>query len=104
MIALVLFAAAFVGGALNSLAGGGTLVTLPALLFAGLTPIDANASSVVALFPGSFTAAWAYRRSILSITEFSVRSVLVINLIGGLIGAPFSCPRRPASSLVWSRP
>jgi uncharacterized protein len=84
---LALIAAAFLGGALNSLAGGGTLVTFPALLFAGLNPIDANASSVVALFPGTFAAAWAYRRSILAITEFKLRDILVLNLIGGLIGA-----------------
>ena len=50
MTTVVLIAAAFLGGALNSLAGGGSLVTFPALLFAGLNPIDANASSVVALF------------------------------------------------------
>jgi len=56
---IVLIAAAFLGGALNSLAGGGTLVTFPALLFAGLSPIDANASSVVALFSGTFAGAWA---------------------------------------------
>jgi uncharacterized membrane protein YfcA len=87
MTAIILFIAAFVGGALNSLAGGGTLVTFPALLFAGLNPISANASSVVALFPGTFTAAWAYRRSIFSITEFSVRKVLVQSLVGGLLGA-----------------
>ena len=40
---IVLTAAAFLGGALNALAGGGSLVTFPALLFAGLSPIDANA-------------------------------------------------------------
>jgi hypothetical protein len=87
MTTLVLFFAAFIGGALNSLAGGGTLVTFPALLFAGLNPIDANATSIVALFPGAFTAAWAYQRSILAITEFSVGSGLVLSLIGGLVGA-----------------
>lgn len=87
MTALALIAAAFLGGALNSLAGGGTLVTFPALLFAGLDPIGANASSVVALFPGTFAGAWAYRRSILGISEFSVRGFLVLSLIGGLIGA-----------------
>jgi|SRR6185312_1328721 len=85
--ALLLFAAGFVGGALNSLAGGGTLVTFPALLFAGLNPIDANASSVVALLPGTFAGAWAYRQSILAITQLKVRSVLFLSLIGGLIGA-----------------
>jgi uncharacterized membrane protein YfcA len=84
---IALTAAAFLGGAINALAGGGTLVTFPALLLAGLSPIDANASSVVALFPGTFSSAWAYRRSILGITEVSVRSLLILSLIGGLLGA-----------------
>jgi uncharacterized membrane protein YfcA len=82
-----LIVAAFIGGALNSLAGGGTLVTFPALLFVGLNPIDANASSLVALFPGTFAAAWAYRHSILAITELNVKVFLVLSFIGGLIGA-----------------
>jgi uncharacterized membrane protein YfcA len=84
---IVLSAAAFLGGALNALAGGGSLVTFPALLFAGLSPIDANASSVVALFPGTFSSVWAYRRSIFGITEVSVTSLLLLSSIGGLLGA-----------------
>jgi len=84
---VILIAAAFLGGALNSLAGGGTLVTFPALLFAGLNPIDANASSVVALFSGTFAGAWAYRRNILAVAEFSVLGLFVLSLVGGLIGA-----------------
>jgi uncharacterized protein len=87
MTTIVLIAAAFLGGALNSLAGGGTLVTFPALLFAGLNPIDANASSVVALFSGTFAGAWAYRRNILAVAEFSVLGLFVLSLVGGLIGA-----------------
>jgi uncharacterized membrane protein YfcA len=84
---IVLTAAAFLGGALNALAGGGSLVTFPALLFAGLNPIDANASSVVALFPATFVSAWAYRRSIFDVTEVSVTGLSVSSLIGGLLGA-----------------
>jgi uncharacterized membrane protein YfcA len=84
---IILMVAAFLGGAVNALAGGGSLVTFPALLFAGLNPIDANASSVVALFPGTFSSAWAYRRTITGITEVSVTRFLVISLIGGLVGA-----------------
>ena len=68
---IVLTAAAFLGGALNALAGGGSLVTFPALLFAGLNPIDANASSVVACFlersPASgriAEASWASPKSV----------------------------------------
>jgi uncharacterized protein len=84
---VVLIITAFLGGALNSLAGGGTLVTFPALLFAGLSPIDANASSVVALFSGTFAGAWAYRRNIIAVAEFSVLSLFALSLVGGLIGA-----------------
>ena len=87
MTTVILIAAAFLGGALNSLAGGGTLVTFPALLFAGLNSIDANASSVVALFSGTFAGAWAYRRNILAIAEFSVLGLFILSLVGGLIGA-----------------
>ncbi len=87
MTTVLLIAAAFAGGALNSLAGGGTLVTFPVLLFIGLDPIAANASSIVALFPGTFAGAWAYRRKILAITEFSVGAFVALSLIGGLIGA-----------------
>src|SRR5216684_7840952 len=87
MTTIVLIAAAFLGGALNALAGGGSLVTFPALLFAGLNPIDANASSVVALFPGTFSSVWAYRRSILSITEVNVTGFVILSLIRGLLGA-----------------
>jgi uncharacterized protein len=84
---IVLTAAAFLGGALNALAGGGSLVTFPALLFAGLNPIDANATSVVALFPGTFSSVWAYRRNILGITEVSVTGFVILSLLGGLVGA-----------------
>ena len=84
---IVLTVAAFLGGALNALAGGGSLVTFPALLFAGLNPIDANATSVVALFPGTFSSVWAYRRSILGITEVSVTGFVILSLLGGLVGA-----------------
>ena len=84
---IVLTAAAFIGGALNALAGGGSLVTFPALLFAGLNPIVANASSVVALFPSTFTSVWAYRRSMAGVKEVSVTALAVTSAIGGLAGA-----------------
>jgi uncharacterized membrane protein YfcA len=84
---LVLIGAAFLGGVLNSLAGGGGLVAFPALLFAGLNPIDANASANVALAPGSVSSAWAYRRKILGIEDINVKLFLAISLVGGLLGA-----------------
>jgi len=84
---IALTAAAFLGGALNALAGGGSLVTFPALLFAGLNPIDANASSVVALFPATFASIWAYRRRVFDVTEVSVTGLSIVSLIGGVLGA-----------------
>lgn len=84
---IILTAASVVAGVINSLAGGGTLITFPALLFAGLNPIHANASSVVALMPGTFSGAWAYRDKILTVTEVSVTRFVAVSLVGGFLGA-----------------
>jgi uncharacterized membrane protein YfcA len=45
-----------ISGAVNSIAGGGTLLTFPALLGLGVAPVAANATSTVALWPGSFAS------------------------------------------------
>ena len=60
---VLLIAAAFAGGAVNSIAGGGTLLTFPGLL-AVLSPVMANATSTMALVPGTFGAVWAYRQEL----------------------------------------
>ena len=65
----LLVLAAFVAGVVNAIAGGGAFITFPAMVFAGIPPVLANASSTVALFPGQATSALAYRRDILGITE-----------------------------------
>ena len=57
----LIFLAATIGGAINSIAGGGTLVTFPAIVWLGVPPVAANATSTVALWPGSFGSMWAYR-------------------------------------------
>lgn len=83
---LVLFAAALFGQALNSVAGGGSFITFPALLFAGVAPIEANATSTIALWPGALASAWAYRRDFAA----SRRVVIVLSvasIVGGLAGA-----------------
>jgi len=83
----VLTVAGFIGGILNALAGGGGLIAFPALLFAGLNPIHANASSIVALVPGNISSVWAYRRKILAIEHINVKAFLALSLLGGLLGA-----------------
>jgi len=59
---LLVFLAAAAGGAINSVAGGGTLITVPTLIWLGVPAINANATSTVALWPGSLSGAWGFRR------------------------------------------
>ncbi|EWY38973.1 membrane protein [Skermanella stibiiresistens SB22] len=83
----LLVVAAFAAGVVNAIAGGGAFITFPALIFAGVPPVLANASSTVALFPGQATSALAYRRDILGITQFSLPAFIGLSLVGGLVGA-----------------
>src|ERR1035437_3722087 len=62
--AAVAFGAAFLAGAINSVAGGGTLVSFPALIWLGLGSVTANATSTVAIWPGTLGSAWGYRREL----------------------------------------
>jgi uncharacterized protein len=91
-ILVLLFAAAFVAGAMNSVAGGGTLLTFPALL-AILTPLYhekagawANATSTVALLPGSIAAVWGYRKEMQE-AKSSAWRLMPSSVIGAVIGS-----------------
>lgn len=86
--ALILLVAGFIAGAVNSVAGGGTFFSFAALLMAGLPPITANATSAVAVVPGSISALAAYgRESIFLWHQFKWLAVLsfVASLIGALL-------------------
>ena len=72
---------------MNAMAGGGSFVTFPALVFSGVPSINANVSSTVALFPGSFASAWAYRDEFSATEGLSVKALLPVSLAGGLVGA-----------------
>ena len=61
---MALLLAGLAAGALNAAGGGGTFVALPALVAAGLPPVTANASTTVALLPGSVASAWTCRRDV----------------------------------------
>lgn len=84
---LLLMLAGFIAGAMNSAAGGGSFVSFPALVFAGVPSVAANASSTVALFPGAVTGSWAYRHDFQSFEGISVRALLPVSVAGGLSGA-----------------
>ncbi|HEY6188397.1 MAG TPA: sulfite exporter TauE/SafE family protein [Pyrinomonadaceae bacterium] len=82
----LMFAAAFVAGGINSIAGGGTLVTFPVLLWLGLDPKVANATSTVALWPGFFGGVFGFRREISDSREHLLW-LGITSLIGGAVGA-----------------
>ncbi len=84
---LLLGGAAFGGGVMNAVAGGGSFLTFPALVYTGVPSVVANASSTVALFPGSFASAWAYRQDFSRNDGISFRGLLLASLAGGLTGA-----------------
>jgi uncharacterized membrane protein YfcA len=79
--------AGFFAGAMNAVAGGGSFLTFPALVFTGVPSIVANASSTVALFPGSFASAWAYRDRFRNFDGISLPVLLTVSLAGGATGA-----------------
>lgn len=86
----LLFAAAFIAGAINSVAGGGTLLTFPTLLavLGGVPngPIIANGTSTVALVPGSLSAFWGYRGEMRGARR-ELWTMAVPSLLGGAVGA-----------------
>ena len=83
---LVLFGAAAIAGMVNSVAGGGTLVTFPALLAAGIGAKIANATSTVALWPGQLSSLWGYRKELGQNRKAIVR-LAIPSLLGGSLGA-----------------
>src|SRR5882672_6026437 len=83
---LLMLCAAFAAGAINSIAGGGTLLTFPILIWLGLDPKVANATSTAALWPGLFSGAFGYRREMNDSSPILIR-LGVISVIGGGLGA-----------------
>ena len=83
---LIAAVAAFLAGAINSVAGGGTLVSFPTLVWLGLPSITANATSTVAIWPGSLGSIWGFR-SELGHSQPQLKLLSVSSLIGGAIGA-----------------
>jgi len=84
---LLLAGAGFLAGAMNAAAGGGSFVSFPAMIFAGVPPVYANASSTVALFPGAVTSGWAYRNLLGGIGGVTLPVLLIVSVVGGLLGA-----------------
>ena len=82
----ILFAASFVAGIVNSIAGGGSLITFPLLVWLGREPILANATNTISLSPGSVAALHGFRHELDGLRAWIVRGTLP-SLAGGVIGA-----------------
>ncbi len=83
---VLLFFAAVAGGAINSVAGGGSFVSFPALLFAGVAPVPANATNTIALWPGSLASILAYRRELGDVKR-ELLPLAIAAFVGGLAGS-----------------
>lgn len=87
MALIVLFLAAVWAGVQNALAGGGSFLTLPALILTGMDPRAANITSTVALFPGQLVSGFSNRVHVSAAAGLSVRILIIISLVGGALGA-----------------
>jgi uncharacterized membrane protein YfcA len=83
----LLLAGSMWAGVQNQLAGGGSFITLPALMMTGMDARAANITSTVALFPGQITGGWMARRSASGAEGLSFRNLTLISLAGGAVGA-----------------
>ncbi|HEX6502383.1 MAG TPA: sulfite exporter TauE/SafE family protein [Terriglobales bacterium] len=96
--AVFLFFAGVIGGALNAVAGGGSFVAFPALLFTGVPPVQANATNTVALWIGTTASGGAYRNR-LRISRRVMLPLVATSIVGGLIGA-FLLIKTPAHTFL----
>jgi hypothetical protein len=86
MSSFIVFCAAFLAGIMNSIAGGGTLVSFPTLVWLGRNPILANATNAVALWPGSFAGMVGFRHDLAKARRWLLL-LTIPSLIGGAGGA-----------------
>lgn len=96
--AILLFFAGFLGGALNAVAGGGSFVAFPALLFSGVPPIPANATNTFALWVGTTASGGAYRKRF-DVSRRVMIPLIATSVVGGLAGA-FLLLRTPAPTFM----
>lgn len=84
---LLLAAAAFAAGVLNAIAGGGSFLTFPALVFTGVPPITANATSALAVSPGYLGSTLGFKAELRELPARRLRREMLISACGGVAGA-----------------
>ena len=99
----ILCLAAFLAGGLNSIAGGGSFLTFPALVFVGVPPIAANATSAVAVFPGYASGALGFLNEIRNFDRKTLIRLIILSVVGGVSGSLLLLVT-PASVFNWVVP
>jgi uncharacterized membrane protein YfcA len=87
MLLALLFFASLWAGVQNALAGGGSFITLPALMLTGMDARAANITSTIALFPAQVAMGWTGRKNVSGAAGLSFRILAGISLVGGALGA-----------------
>ncbi len=87
LLTMALTAAGFACGGLNAVAGGGTFVTFPLLIWAGVPSVVANATATLTAVPGYCASAWAYRRDIRAEGALCLAAIVALTAVGALLGA-----------------
>ena len=86
MHALLVFVAGVIAGGVNAVAGGGSLVSFPTLIWLGAPPILADATNATALWPGTLASVWGYRRELRGVDR-RLYALVVPSVIGSMTGA-----------------
>jgi len=84
---IVLTIAGFAAGLLNAVAGGGTFLSLPALIWVGVPPVSANATATLTALPGYLSSAWAFRVDMRAQGSVGLQGIIAAGMAGSLIGA-----------------
>jgi uncharacterized protein len=84
---LLICLAGLAAGGVNAVAGGGSFISVPALIYVGIPATSANMSSTIALYPGTLTSGWAYRGNVQAIFDIPLKALFFTTLAGGSSGA-----------------
>lgn len=84
---LLLAVAGFASGLLNAVAGGGTFLSLPALIYVGVPPVSANATATLTALPGYLSSAWGFRQDMQAEGTLGLRTIVAIAGVGSVLGA-----------------
>ncbi len=83
----ILALAGLTAGLLNAVAGGGTFISFPALIYVGVPPVSASATATLAALPGYLTSAWGFRHDMQAEGALSLIVIVFMGVIGSIIGA-----------------